>query len=142
MRWRDVYTNSIANQSPDPSQYAVLSKPRLIAKSARPDEPPFTDHDIEADELAEEDADDACDEEGVADEPDEEFGSLNSPSSSLLSDTFNVGEHIDIRSPFLLDLLSDTAVHSKPPDQPARSSTKRPNGSSTTSVPLKANEWF
>ena len=140
MKWRDVYANSLDKQPPDPSQRPVLTQPRAIPKNLRQEALVDTDSDTESD------TDDDMDEEGQAPEEDAD---ITPPTAAIIAEqrersrtTFNVGDHIDVTSPFLLDILSDTAIYSKQSTQPARSSTKRPAKSSAPSAPLKANEWF
>lgn len=136
MKWRDVYANSLANQPPDPAQRPVLDKPRVISKGSRQEglEGPSLDWDDESDDDGDEEADESAD--------DDVDNSPTAAAAERSSAMFNVGEHIDVTSAFLLDLLSDTAIHSKQTSQPTRSSLKRPAISSTPSLPLEANEWF
>ncbi|KAF7973530.1 hypothetical protein HWV62_4271 [Athelia sp. TMB] len=140
MKWRDVYANSLNNQPLDPSQRPVLTQPRAIPKNLRQEALEDPDSDTDSD------TDDDVDEEGQAPEEDAD---ITPPTAAIIAEqrersrtAFNVGDHIDVTSPFLLDILSDTAIYSKQSTQPARSSTKRPAKSPAPSAPLKANEWF
>lgn len=141
MKWRDLYASSLENQSPDPSRRPVLAKPRVIPLSDRQETPAGDDPDIDSNDDGEVNGD----RDSLREDSDDDIDS-DSPAAAVAEQrehsragTFHVGDHIT--SPFLLDILSDTALYSKQSTQP-RSSTKRPAASSGTSARLSANEWI
>ncbi|KZP19155.1 hypothetical protein FIBSPDRAFT_933032 [Athelia psychrophila] len=122
LKWRDVYASSLAKRPYDEDR-PTTTRPPTIRLAERPDE------------SWDDDPSDSDSDHDLEDSP------LDHTASS--HDTFSIGSHIDITSPFLLDILSDAPVQK--PAGSSRVSSKRPTVPSTLSAPsapLDDNEWY